>query len=55
MENQTSRIRKHAPYEPVDVQTSHMAWRIEEQVVRWEIDNRTPNREVGKIWLVGRD
>lgn len=32
-----------------------MAWRIEEQVVRGEIDNRTPGRVVGKIWLVGRD
>lgn len=55
MENQTSRIRKHSPCKTVDVQTSHMAWRIEEQVVRWEIDNRTPNRVVGKIWLVWRD
>jgi hypothetical protein len=32
-----------------------MARRIEEQVVRGEIDNRTPGRVVGKIWLVGRD
>lgn len=32
-----------------------MAWRIEEQVVRGEIDNRTPGRVVGKIWLAGRD
>lgn len=32
-----------------------MAWRIEEQVVRGEIDNRTPGRIVGKIWLAGRD
>ena len=32
-----------------------MAWRIEEQVVRGEIDNRTPGRVVGKIWLVGRE
>jgi len=32
-----------------------MAWRIEEQVVRGEIDNRTPGRVLGKIWLVGRD
>lgn len=32
-----------------------MAWRIEEQVVRGEIDNRVPGRVVGKIWLVGRD
>jgi len=31
-----------------------MAWRIEEQVVRGEIDNRTPGRVVGKIWLAGR-
>lgn len=32
-----------------------MAWRIEEQVVRGEIDNRTPGRVMGKIWLAGRD
>lgn len=32
-----------------------MAWRIEEQVLRGEIDNRTPGRVVGKIWLAGRD
>ena len=32
-----------------------MAWRIEEQVVRGEIDNRVPGRVVGKIWLVGRE
>src|SRR6478609_4996646 len=32
-----------------------MAWRIEEQVVRGEIDSRTPGRVVGKIWLAGRD
>jgi hypothetical protein len=32
-----------------------MAWRIEEQVVRGEIDNRTRGRVTGKIWLVGRD
>jgi hypothetical protein len=32
-----------------------MAWRIEEQVVRGEIDNRTQGRVVGRIWLAGRD
>lgn len=32
-----------------------MAWRIEEQVVRGEIDNRTRGRVTGKIWLAGRD
>lgn len=32
-----------------------MAWRIEEQVLRGEIDNRTPGRVIGKIWLAGRD
>lgn len=30
-----------------------MAWRIEEQVVRGEIDCRAPGRVVGKIWLAG--
>lgn len=32
-----------------------MAWRIDEQVVRGEIDNRTRDRVTGKIWLIGRD
>src|SRR3954451_2224223 len=34
---------------------SVMAWRIEENVVRGEIDNRTPGRVYGKVWLAGRD
>jgi hypothetical protein len=32
-----------------------MAWRIEEQVVRGEIDNRTRGRVTGRIWLAGRE
>jgi hypothetical protein len=32
-----------------------MAWRIDEQVVRGEIDNRMRGRVKGRIWLVGRD
>lgn len=32
-----------------------MAWRIENNVVRGEIDNRTPGRVEGKVWLAGRD
>jgi hypothetical protein len=32
-----------------------MAWRIADNVVRGEIDNRTPGRVDGKIWLVGSD
>jgi len=32
-----------------------MAWRIEENVVRGEIDNRTFGRVHGKVWLNGRD
>ena len=32
-----------------------MAWRIEEQIVRSEIDNWTSGRVVGRIWLAGRD
>lgn len=32
-----------------------MAWRIEEAVVRGEIDNRTRGRVVGRLWLAGRD
>ncbi len=31
-----------------------MAWRIDEHVVRGEIDNRVRGRVVGKIWLVDR-
>lgn len=31
-----------------------MAWRIDEAVVRGEIDNRTRGRVSGKIWFVGR-
>ncbi|MGA8482572.1 MAG: hypothetical protein WB696_31765, partial [Chthoniobacterales bacterium] len=32
-----------------------MAWRIEENVVRGEIDNRTFGRVHGKVWLTGCD
>ena len=32
-----------------------MAWRIEENVVRGEIDNRAFGRVHGKVWLNGRD
>ena len=32
-----------------------MAWRIDEQVIRGEIDNRTPGKVRGQLWLVGRD
>jgi hypothetical protein len=32
-----------------------MSWRIEQQVVRGEIDNRIPGRLIGKIWLHGRE
>lgn len=32
-----------------------MAWRIDEAVVRGEIDNRVRGRVTGRIWLVGRD
>lgn len=39
----------------MNAQIFRMAWRIEEQVVRGEISNRTPGRVIGKIWLVGRD
>lgn len=31
-----------------------MAWRIEEQVVRGEIDNRTRDLVTGRVWLIGR-
>lgn len=33
---------------------TRMAWRIDEHVVRGEIDNRTRGRVVGKIWFAGR-
>ena len=32
-----------------------MAWRIDRNVIRGEIDNRTRGRVTGKIWFVGRD
>lgn len=32
-----------------------MAWRIDEQVIRGEIDNRTRDRVTGRLWLVGRE
>ena len=32
-----------------------MAWRIADNVVRGELDNRTPGLVEGKIWLAGRE
>jgi hypothetical protein len=32
-----------------------MAWRIDESVIRGEIDNRARGRVTGRIWLVGRN
>jgi hypothetical protein len=32
-----------------------MAWRIEENVISGEIDNRTSGRVYGKVWLAGRN
>jgi hypothetical protein len=32
-----------------------MAWRIDESVVRGEIDNREQGRVTGRIWLLGRE
>jgi hypothetical protein len=32
-----------------------MAWRIDESVIRGEIDNRTRGRVTGRIWFVGLD
>jgi hypothetical protein len=32
-----------------------MAWRIEENVIRGEIDNLTAGRVYGKVWLAGRN
>ncbi len=34
---------------------SPMAWRIDEAVVRGEIDNTVEGQTTGRIWLVGRD
>lgn len=47
-------IRKYSPFEPSNAPISRMAWRIDEQVVRGQIDNRTPGRVVGKLWFAGR-
>ena len=30
-----------------------MAWRIHEQILRGEIDNRTRGRVTGRVWLAG--
>ncbi|MCF7734295.1 MAG: hypothetical protein K9N23_21610 [Akkermansiaceae bacterium] len=32
-----------------------MAWRIDEHVVRGEIDNRTKDRVSGRLWIAGRE
>lgn len=32
-----------------------MAWRIDEQVVKGEIDNRTRGRVIGRLWMHGRE
>lgn len=32
-----------------------MAWRIDEQVIRGEIDNRVRGRVTGRLWFAGRD
>jgi len=32
-----------------------MAWRIDEQILRGEIDNRIRGRVTGRLWLIGRD
>ena len=32
-----------------------MAWRIDEAVIRGEIDNTVEGRTVGKVWLLGRE
>eukprot|EP01031_Cornospumella_fuschlensis_P019204 gene19204-23528_t len=31
-----------------------MAWRIDQSVIRGEIDNRTRDRVTGRIWFEGR-
>jgi hypothetical protein len=36
-------------------QLSRMAWRIDEQVTRGEIDNRRKDSLTGRIWFMGRD
>ncbi len=32
-----------------------MAWRIDEAVIRGELDNTVEGRTTGRIWLAGRD
>src|SRR5258708_4506221 len=48
-------IQKYCCYNFPVVLSTIMAWRIEENVVRGEIDNRTFGRVHGKVWLTGRD
>jgi hypothetical protein len=37
-----------------DAQSKGMAWRIDEQLVRGEIDNRVRGRVTGRLWFLGR-
>jgi hypothetical protein len=39
----------------MDMLITIMAWRIEENVIRGEIDNLTAGRVYGKVWLAGRN
>src|SRR5258708_26807881 len=48
-------IQKYCCYNFPVVLSTIMAWRIEENVVRGEIDNRTFGRVHGTVWLAGRD
>ena len=52
------RNRKHTKMmllNSADMLPTIMAWRIEESVIRGEIDNRTPGQVRGNVWLVGCD
>ncbi len=33
----------------------HMAWRIEESLIKGEVDNRVRGRVTGRLWFMGRD
>jgi hypothetical protein len=40
---------------PIFPQVFRMAWRIDEQVIRGEIDNRIEGRLTGRLWMTGRE
>jgi hypothetical protein len=40
---------------PIFPQVFRMAWRIDEQVIHGELDNRFEGRVTGHLWMTGRE